>query len=42
MEIDRHLDDQTDTLDATLFSGDCMLEECNRVHLREMMERWQR
>lgn len=42
MEINRHLDDQIDTLDATLFTGDCMIEECNRVHLREMMERWER
>lgn len=40
--INRFLDEQTDTLDATVFSGDCLLEKENREHLKEMIASWSR
>ncbi len=40
--IDKFLDEQTNCLDATVFSGDCLFESENREHLKMMCERWLR
>ena len=40
--IDKWLDEQTNTLDATVFTGDCLHESENREYLKKMCERWLR
>ena len=40
--IDKWLDEHTDTLDADVFTGDCLHEKINRDHLKHFLDRWNR
>ena len=40
--IDKWLDQHTNSLDADVFTGDCLDESENRDFLKKMCERWLR
>jgi len=40
--MDNYLYEACESIDAVIFSGDCMYDESNRQELREYMSRWER